>query len=296
MRWLFIFTICTHLQSAERFLETLYPSWGQSFEISQVLHREKTDLWELSVFETPLFGKVLSIDGAIQLTEADEAIYSEMMAHVPLFTHGSASSVLILGGGDGCILREVLRHAGVERVFLVEIDPGVIEISKRFFPALTAGAFEDPRVRIAIQDASEFVKTTSERFDVIICDSTDPIGPAAVLFSKEFYGRCRALLKKGGIFVNQTGVPFMQKEELQTSFRNRKDYFKDVGFYTTPVPTYAGGFLAIGWASNRKYRVPQKLLEKRMGQIKGDFQYYTPAIHKASFHLPAYMKGLLKNQ
>ena len=273
----------------EQYLETLYPAWGQSFEVKQIIHREKSPFWDLVVFDNPMFGKVLAIDGTIQFTELDEQLYHEMMAHVPLLTHENPSSVLIIGGGDGGLLREILRHETVKKVVLVELDNQVMEITKRFIPNVPKNSFEDPRVEVVIQDGSKYVKESDQNFDIIFCDSTDPIGPAQVLFSSEFYEDCKKRLNPKGIFIVQNGVPFLQDDELKLTYRNRLPYFKHVGYYVFACATYTGGFTALGWASDEKYRVSQKTLKARLKKIKGTMKYYTPAIHKASFSLPQYM-------
>lgn len=275
------------------YLETLYDSWGQSMAMTQEVYREKTEHQDLVIFENPIFGKVLALDGVIQATEADEAIYHEMMVHVPLLAHENPTSVLIIGGGDGGILREVVKHSSIERILLVEIDSGVVALSKKYLPKLSNGAFEDSRVEVLIQDAAEYVKRCKETFDVIICDSTDPFGPGKALFTPEFYAVCKKLLKKNGIFVNQNGVPFLQKEELALTFQNRSPYFKHVTFYTAAVPSYVGGVMAFGWASDKKYRISEQVLEQRLAKLKGALYYYTPAIHRASFVLPKYMLSVI---
>lgn len=293
IKFLFLATTLAGV-AQERYEETLYPAWGQSFEMTKVIYSEKSDFWDLVVFENPIFGKVLAIDGAIQLTEADEHCYHEMMAHVPLLSHENPSSVLIIGGGDGGLLREVLKHTSIKKVVLVELDNRVMEITKKFLPNVPGSSFEDPRLELIIQDGSKYVKETKEHFDVIFCDSTDPVGPAKVLFSSEFYGDCKSLLNPDGIFVIQNGVPFLQSDELQMTYRNRAPHFKHVGYYLFSFPTYAGGFTALGWASDKSYNVSPKTLEERLSKIKDPMKYYTPEIHKASFSLPQYMLDLLK--
>jgi len=292
LRWLFL-AAAIGGAAQERYVETLYPTWGQSFAMTHVIHREKSDFWDLVIFENPIFGKVLAIDGTIQLTENDECSYHEMMAHVPLLTHDNPTSVLIIGGGDGGLLREVLRHETVKKVVLVELDNRVMEITKKFMPKVPGSSFEDPRLELIIQDGSKYIKEQGPNFDVIFCDSTDPIGPARVLFSSEFYGDCKARLHRGGILVIQNGVPFLQKDELQMTYRNRKPHFKSIGYYLLAFPTYAGGFTALGWASDRKYTVSSKTLQARLARVKGTMKYYTPEIHKASFCLPQYMLDAL---
>lgn len=279
---------------AKQYQETLYSNWGQWFTESEILFQQKTDHQDLVIFQNPLFGKVLALDGVIQNTQADEAIYHEMMAHVPLLAHEKPKTVLIIGGGDGGILREVLKHPTIERALLVEIDPSVIALCKQYLPHISDGAFDNPKAHVVIQDASLFVKECKETFDVIFCDSTDPIGPGAVLFTREFYGDCKKLLNKQGIFVNQNGVPFVQPTELALTANNRKPHFKHVTFYLAPVPTYAGGHMAFGWASDQKYRVSEAVLKERLSKLKGDLFYYTPEVHRAAFALPSFMHKQLK--
>src|SRR5690606_23586133 len=157
--------------------ETLYPFYRQSLSVDRLLYDSKTEHQRIRVFENARFGRVLTLDGIVQTTEGDEFIYHEMLAHVPILAHGSARRVLIIGGGDGGMAREVLRHRSVERVTMVEIDAGVVEFAKKYLPNLSAGAFDDPRLDLVIADGAAYVAETDERFDVIIVDSTDPIGP-----------------------------------------------------------------------------------------------------------------------
>jgi spermidine synthase len=166
--------------------ETLYPFYQQRFSATEVLFEEKTEHQDLVIFENDFFGRVMLLDGVTQTTDRDEFVYHEMISHVPIFAHGNAQKVLIIGGGDGGVLREVLRHKDVECT-MVEIDASVVEMSKKYFPQHSDGAFEDPRCNLVIADGLKFVKETQDRFDVIIVDSTDPIGPGEVLFTSEFY-------------------------------------------------------------------------------------------------------------
>ena len=275
--------------------ERLYDQWGQTLKISNTLFEEKTSCQDLIVFENSLFGRVLALDGVIQTTESDEFVYHEMMTHVPLLAHGNARKVLIIGGGDGGILREVLRHKTVELATMVEIDGSVVEMCKKYLPNHSNGAFEDPRTQLIIQDGCVFVKNSNEKFDVIICDSTDPIGPGKVLFTPEFYADCKSILNEGGIMVNQNGVPFLQGSTVTLTYRNRSPYFKDTLFYIAAIPTYVGGNMAFGWASdNGDYlQIPEEELAKRLQSVSGVMRYYTPAIHKAAFALPKYIQDLV---
>jgi len=215
---------------------------------------------------------------------------------VPIIGHGEARRVLIVGGGDGGCLREALKHPDVEPT-LVEIDAGVVEFSKQWMPAIGKAALEDSRARIVIADGVDFMKTSAETFDVIIIDSTDPHGPGEVLFTQDFYTDCHARLSERGVLVTQNGVPFTQGEELTTSWRRlRAAGFADVGFYVVPVPSYVGGFMALGWASkdpaNRALNAEE--IDRRVAGLDLQTRYWTPAIQKACFALPRYIQDLMR--
>ena len=217
-----------------------------------------------------------------------------MMAHVPILAHGDAKRVLVIGGGDGGMAREALRHQGVERVVMVEIDAGVIEFSKRYLPGISAGCFDDSRLEIVISDGADYVKTAGETFDVIIVDSTDPIGPGETLFTDSFYGHARSRLTERGVLVTQNGVPFMQGGELANTMRAFKALFRDYGCYLATIPTYAGGPTAMGWATDGDARAtPLETLEARFAAAGLETRYYTPAVHKAAFALPGYVSRLI---
>jgi len=282
--------------SAENYDETLHEGWRQSFTIEEKLFEDKTDLQHLVLFQSSMWGRVLALDGVIQTTEKDEFVYHEMLAHVPIFSHGNAKHVLVIGGGDGGLIREVLRHKGVEKVTLVEIDSSVITFSKQYLPMLSKGAFEDSRLEVVIEDGCKFVKETKERFDVVLCDSTDPIGPGKVLFTSEFYGDCKDILSPKGIFVCQSGVPVLQPDEFKKTYQNLSDHFADSGFYIAVIPTYVGGHMALGWGTNDKEARELSIedLSSRLEEFSGKMSYYTPSIHKASFALPQFMINILE--
>lgn len=280
---------------SHQYLEHLHDSYGQFFSIDRVLYQSPTDQQQLIVFENRRFGRVMALDGIVQTTEGDEFIYHEMLAHVPLFAHPAARRVLIVGGGDGGMLREVLKHSGVEQVTQVEIDARVIEFCQTHLPKHSAGAFDNPRVEIVIDDGLHYVATAERRFDVIISDSTDPIGPGEALFSDDFYAGCRRCLNPGGVLVTQNGVAFLQLDELLDSAAKLRPKFTDVHFYSAAVPTYAGGIMAFGWASDDpKLRVvPAQTLQQRFEQARFTTRYYNPAIHQAAFALPQYVLDAL---
>ena len=275
--------------------ETLYPHWGQRLSVDKVLFEDKTEHQHLVIFENASHGRVMMLDGAVQVTLKDEFVYHEMMAHVPLFALAKPKRVLIIGGGDGGILRETLKHPSVEQAVLCEIDRAVVDMSLKYFPEVSAGAFDNRRAEIVIADGVKLVAETKDRFDAILVDSTDPHGPGAVLFTKSFYANCRRCLNKGGVLVTQNGVPFMQPDELKQSVGFFRALFKDGGCYLAAVPTYVGGQMALGWASDDAKLRSAKLADIRERFAAADFdtRYYTPAIHKAAFALPAFIQEML---
>ncbi len=271
--------------------ETLHKGYGQEFEVEEVLFEQQTDSWHLIIFRNPIYGTVMALDGIIQTTERDEFVYHEMLTHVPLLAHGNAKRVLIIGGGDGGILREVCRHKSVQHVTQVEIDQAVIDMCKEYLPDHSAGAFDDPRVKIVIADGVEYVYSTAEKFDVIISDCTDPVGPGEVLFSSRFYEGCKERLNDGGVFVAQNGVPFLQQDEVITTKRRLSPYFKDQSFYTVAVPTYIGGVMTLAWGSDNEMlrQLDLNELQKRYRASGINTRYYNPQTHYGCFGLPQYL-------
>lgn len=279
----------------EIWYETLHANFGQYFSVEKVLYREKTEHQDLVIFENPEMGRVMALDGVVQTTERDEFIYHEMLTHVPLLAHGQAKKVLIIGGGDGGMLREVSRHQGVEQITMVEIDAGVVAFCRQYLPNHNAGAYDDPRFRLVIDDGVNFVSQTDEKFDVIISDCTDPIGPGESLFTSTFYQGCARCLNEGGIFVAQNGVCFLQQDEAVNSHTKLSHYFKDVSFYQAAIPTYYGGIMTFAWASQNPAlrQLDLATLQQRFVQSGLPCRYYNPAIHVGSFALPQYLLNAL---
>jgi spermidine synthase len=276
-----------------RYQETLYSEWGQNFEQGKTLFEAATDHQQLIIFENRRFGRVMALDGVIQTTEADEFVYHEMMVHVPMNTHPCPKRVLIIGGGDGGILREVLKHTSIESVTQVEIDRAVVDMCVEHFPKHSEGAFDDPRLNLVIDDGAAFIANNQEQFDVIITDSTDPIGPGEVLFESAFYQGCANALTDNGILVTQNGVPYMQGDEVTNTYRRWKSYFQTRSFYLTPVPTYAGGAMAMGFASKALIATPSfDDLSARSNALMG-LKYYTPEVHLGAFGLPRFVQDLM---
>ena len=276
------------------FDEGLGEGYRLGLEIEEILHEGNDGPQQLGLYRTAKFGRVLALDGVIQTCERDEFIYHEMLTHVPILAHGAARHVCIVGGGDGGMLREVLRHQTVTRATLVEIDAGVIDFCKTHLPRLSAGAFDDARTAIAIDEGAAYMAGDGPAFDVIIVDGTDPVGPGAVLFTKEFYAACKKRLNPGGILVTQNGVPLIQGEDLKRSIGYFRELFADAACYLAPVPTYFGGFMAFGWACDDmgKRTVPEAEIATRHGAARLATRYYNPAVHKAAFALPGYVEVL----
>jgi spermidine synthase len=274
--------------------ETLYPDWGQRFKFVRQLARVKSAFQDIAVFETDSHGRVLTLDGVIQITERDEFVYQEMLTHVPLLAHGNAKNVLIIGAGDGGVLKHVLMHKGVERAVMAEIDGEVIRLSKEFLPGIGGDAWNDPRAEVIVGDGIDYVRRAPDAsFDVIIVDSTDPIGVGEVLFTDEFYKNAARILTASGLIVNQCGVPFMQADELRETSARRAQFFPHVTAYVAAVPTYVGGYMTLGWAgkdASLTQLSPEVIAERaEAAGIAGKSEYWTPHVHVAAFWLPPYI-------
>ena len=239
---------------------------------------------------------MLMLDGATQVTTKDEFIYHEMMTHVPIFAHGRAREVLIVGGGDCGIAEEVLKHRSVERLTQVEIDASVVEFSKEHFPEFTGPVVGNQRFELVIDDGMRYVAKTARRFDVIIVDSTDPQGPGKVLFSQRFYSACKRCMNPGGVLVTQNGVPILQSQELRQGMKKLRGLFADVSCYIAAIPTYVGGHMAMGWASDnaRLRETPVATIAARYRKA-GSFRtkYWTPQVHRAAFALPRFIADIV---
>ena len=278
--------------------ETLFDDLGfrMSYQVNKVLYEMQTEHQHLVLFEHAFFGKILMLDGATQITKGDEFIYQEMMSHVPLFAHGQAREVLIIGGGDCGIAEEVLKHKSVKRLTQVEIDPAVVEFSKEHFPEFTGPVFADRRFESVIDDGMKYVARTERRFDAIIVDSTDPQGPGKVLFSQKFYAACKRCMNKGAVLVTQNGVPMFQPQELASSVAKFRSLFADGTCYVAAIPTYIGGHMAMGWASDdrRLRQTSVKTLAARYRKA-GTFptRYWTPEVHAAAFALPRFIADVV---
>ncbi|MHC5652616.1 polyamine aminopropyltransferase [Stappia sp. ICDLI1TA098] len=278
------------------FNETLYPGVEVKYECDNILFQDRSEHQDLVLFTNPVFGKVLMLDGVTQVTTGDEFIYHEMMSHVPILAHGDVREVLIIGGGDCGMAEEALKHASIERLTQVEIDDAVVSFSKEHFGDFNAAVFEDDRFDLVIDDGARFVAETDRRFDVVMVDSTDPMGPGAVLFTEEFYRAVHRCLKPGGVLVTQNGVPFLQRDELLDSIRRFSAIYADASAYVAAIPTYFGGHMALGWATDNAElrKVSLETLEQRFEAAGLDTRYYTPEVHRAAFALPRFIRDIVE--
>ncbi|WP_407269237.1 polyamine aminopropyltransferase [Radiobacillus sp. PE A8.2] len=261
--------------------------YGITAKVKKSLHSEKTDFQQLDMLETVEWGNMLVLDGMVMTTEKDDFVYHEMMAHVPLFTHPNPKHVLVVGGGDGGVIREILKHEQVEKATLVEIDGKVIEYSKKYLPEI-AGELDNPRVEVQVDDGFMHIAKSEKAYDVIMVDSTEPVGPAVNLFTKGFYAGISKALKDDGIFVAQSDNPWFKADLIQQVYQDVKEIFPVTRLYTGNIPTYPSGLWTFTLGS--KIHDPLKVKPERFTDI--NTKYYTNELHYAAFALPKFVKDL----
>ena len=272
------------------FTEDLYKKYNQNIAIEKKVVEKNSLYQNILIFDSKYFGRVMTLDKVVQITEHDHHGYSEMLTHVPILSHGNIKKVLIIGGGDGAIAAEVLKYKEIEEISICEIDEEVINLSKIYLKKINKGSLNNSRVNIIIKDASKLIenKDFKNYFDLIIADRPDPIGPGKNLFKIKFYENIKNILSERGIAVFQTGVPFFQKKELKITNQYLKNTFKLSGAYLTVVPTYIGGYMALTWASKKTDMSKNITVNKNLNT-----EYYTSDIHRASFILPNWVKKIL---
>ncbi len=266
--------------------------FGIAIKAGDVLFSKQSEFQKVEVFETESsLGRVLTLDDLMMTTEGDEYHYHEMIAHIPMINHKNPKSVLVIGGGDGGTVREVLKHDTVEKVVLCEIDGMVIEACKKFLPTISC-ELDNPKVEILVQDAIEYIKNKKDEFDIVLIDSTDPMGPGEGLFTEEFYTNVKNSLKKDGIMVAQSESPFVNKSEIKKMYDLLKKVFPICSTYTSNIPTYPGGYWA--WAFCSENVEPLSYIdERRCENITKTCKIYNKDYHLARFALPNYLKELL---
>ncbi|MDE5414653.1 spermidine synthase [Alkalihalobacterium chitinilyticum] len=271
------------------FTEKQTDRFGITMKIKRTLHTEQTDFQKLDMVETEEFGNMLVLDGMVMTTQKDEFVYHEMVAHVPLFTHPNPENVLVVGGGDGGVIREVLKHPSVKKATLVEIDGKVIEYSKKYLPEI-AGMLDDARVEVKVDDGFMHIANSENEYDVIMVDSTEPVGPAVNLFTKGFYAGISKALKGDGVFVAQTDNPWFTPELITNVQRDVKEIFPITRLYIANIPTYPSGLWTFTIGS--KKHDPIAIEDSRFHDI--ETKYYTKDLHKAAFTLPRFVEDLIK--
>ena len=275
------------------FSEYHTPNVRNSLRVDRQLYSKQSEYQRIDIFETPEFGRVLTLDGNVMLTERDEFIYNEMITHVPMAVHPGIRNILVIGAGDGGVVTELTRYDRVENIDLVEMDPMVVEACRAFLPG-NASRLDDRRVHIYFENALKFIRRRADTYDLIIVDSTDPFGPSEVYFTKEFYGNCYNALKEDGIMVNQQGSPFFKHdaEEMQRSHKRIVSTFPISRVYQAHIPTYAAGYWCFGFAS-KKYHPTDNLDVEAWKALNLRTKYYTPKLHIGAFALPAFLEELL---
>ncbi len=277
------------------FTEKHTPDVKLSIRVDRQLYSEQSEFQRIDVFESKEFGRFLTLDGYMMLTEKDEFIYHDMIVHVPMAVHPNVKKVLVIGAGDGGAIRELCRYPEIEQIDMVEIDALVVEVSRQFLP-LTASSLDDSRVNIYYEDGLRFIRNKHDEYDLVIVDSTDPFGPGEGLFTKEFYGNCYKALKEDGIMVNQHESPFYEEDAnaCQRAHKRIVESFPISRVYQAHIPTYPSGHWLFGFAS-KKYHPTKDLDETRWNQRGLKTKYYTTRLHAGAFMLPAYVEELIKD-
>lgn len=271
------------------FTEKQTENFGITIKVNKTLHTEQTEFQKLEMVETEEFGNMLLLDGMVMTSKVDEFVYHEMVAHPVLNTHPNPKNVLVVGGGDGGVIREILKHDKVEKAVLVEIDGKVIEYSKKYLPEI-AGELDNPRVEVKVDDGFMHIIKSKDLYDVIMVDSTEPVGPAAPLFERGFYQGIYEALKDDGIFVAQTDNPWFKADLIQKVNRDVREIFPITRTYIANIPTYPSGMWTFTLGS-KKYD-PVAVKEEDIKDLPT--KYYSPELHHACFKLPKFVKALVE--
>lgn len=266
-----------------------------SIKVDKQLYSGQSDFQRIDVFESEEFGRFLTLDGYMMLTEKDEFIYHEMIVHVPMAVNPDIKKVLVIGAGDGGVIRELVRYDTIENIDMVEIDEQVVEVCKKYLPK-TACAFDDKRVHLFIQDGLKYIRKCENQYDLIIVDSTDPFGPGEGLFTKEFYGNCYKALNESGIMVNQHESPFYHDDAIamQRAHKRIVESFPISKVYQVHIPTYPSGHWLFGFAS-KKFHPIKDMDEARWNALGLTTRYYNSELHRGAFALPNYVEDLLEH-
>ena len=276
------------------FSEFHTPDVKHSIRVQRHLYSHKSEFQQIDIYDTPEFGKVLTLDGNVMLTERDEFIYDEMITHVPMAVHPNVQDVLVIGAGDGGVVRELARYESIRRIDLVEMDEQVLDACRRYLPG-NACRLDDDRVHIYFDNALRFIRRKHAQYDLIIVDSTDPFGPSEGYFTREFYGICYNALREDGIMVNQQGSPFYPQdaEAMQRSHKRIVSTFPISRVYQAHIPTYAAGYWLFGFASKKYHPIDDFDRDKWLA-LHLKTNYYTVRLHTGAFFLPAFLERMLE--
>ena len=277
------------------FVENHSPNVQFSMKVIEHLYTGKSEFQKIDVLQTAEFGRVLTLDGLVMVTEKDEFIYHDMITHVPMATNPDIKKVLVIGAGDGGTIRELSKYDSIEHIDMVEIDEMVVDVCREFLPQ-TASKLDDPRVHLHFEDGLKFVRSRNDEYDLIIVDSTDPFGPGEGLFTREFYGNCYKALNDDGILVNQHESPFYEEDALgmQRAHKRITGFFPVCKVYQLHIPTYPSGHWLFGFAS-KKFDPIKDLNADAWNQLGLQTKYYNTDIHVGSFALPNYVKEQLED-
>lgn len=277
------------------FVENHSPNVQFSMKVIEHLYTGKSEFQKIDVLQTAEFGRVLTLDGLVMVTEKDEFIYHDMITHVPMATNPDIKKVLVIGAGDGGTIRELTKYDSIEHIDMVEIDEMVVDVCRKFLPQ-TACKLDDPRVHLHFEDGLKFVRSRNDEYDLIIVDSTDPFGPGEGLFTREFYGNCYKALNEDGILVNQHESPFYEEDALgmQRAHKRITGFFPVCKVYQLHIPTYPSGHWLFGFAS-KKFNPINDLNADAWNQLGLQTKYYNTDIHVGSFALPNYVKEQLED-
>lgn len=267
-----------------------------SIKVNKALYNGESEFQKIDVLESKEFGRFLTLDGLMMLTEKDEFIYHDMIVHVPMATNPNIKKVLVIGGGDGGTVRELTRYKTIDSIEMVEIDKLVVDVCKEYIPQ-TAGKLDDPKVKLHFEDGLKFIRSKQNEYDLIIVDSTDPFGPGEGLFTREFYGNCYNALKEDGILVNQHESPYYSYyvKAMQRAHHRIKEFFPITKVYQAHITTYPSGYWLFGFAS-KKYDPIADLDEDAWNSLGLGTKYYNTELHKGSFAIPNYVKELLGSE
>ncbi len=274
------------------FLERHTPDAGLALKVREHIHTRRSRFQLIEVFDTFEYGRVLTLDRLIMVSERDESAYHEMLTHVPMMIHPSPRRVLVIGGGDGGVLRELVKHDCLQRAVQVEIDREVVEVCREYLPSI-ASAFDHPKVELVIEDAIRYIKGVEERFDVVIVDSTDPVGPAVDLFGEAFYRDVFAALSSEGIVTCQIGAPIYDLDQIVRMHGRLQGIFTEAALFLTHIPTYPSGVWTLGIAS-KGLSLSAQPSDVRYSTLRDRLNYYNSDIHRSSFTLPEFLHRALK--